>query len=120
MKQASLLREKVKSTDKKYIKYRIVAPEGPLQVFGMDIKMVWIEEHRRHAYILNIIDTFTRAVLYWSVGYQMKQQQIKQAWEFIILHFLQTADCLKKQLHIEVRNDNGPQFIAKLIREFFC
>ena len=49
MKQASLLREKVKSTDKKYIKYRIVAPEGPLQVFGMDIKMVWIEEHRRHA-----------------------------------------------------------------------
>jgi transposase InsO family protein len=119
MKQASLLRGKVKSQDKKYIKYRVVAPEGPLQVFGMDIKMVWIAEHRRHAYILNIIDTFTRSVLYWSVGYQMKQQQIKQAWEFIIVRFLQQADCLKKQFHIEVRNDNGPQFIAKMTRDFF-
>lgn len=120
MKQASLLRQRVKSVEKKYVKYRVVTPEGPLQVFEMDIKMVWITEHRRHAYILNIIDTFTRAVLYWSVGYQMRQQQIKRAWEFIIVHFLQEADCLQKRLHIEVRNDNGPQFIAKLIRDFFA
>lgn len=120
MKQANLLRERIKSTDKKYVKYRVVTPEGPLQVFEMDIKMVWIAEHRRHAYILNIIDTFTRVVLYWSVGYQMKQQQIKRAWESIIIRFLQEADCLQKQWHIEVRNDNGPQFIAKLVRDFFA
>ena len=51
----------------------------------------------------------------------MKQQQIKQAWEFIILHFLTNGRLSKKtSCNIEVRNDNGPQFIAKLIREFFA
>jgi len=118
MAENGLLREPIRLTGKNYVKYRIVAPEGPLQVFEMDIKMVWVSEHRRHAYILNIIDTFTRTALYWSVGYQMKQSQIKRAWEYMIANYLQPADCLQKQLHIEVRNDNGPQFIAKLVRDF--
>lgn len=119
MKQAGLLKERIMLKGKNYVKYRIVAPEQPLQVFEMDIKMVWVTEHRRHAYVLNVIDTFTRAVLYWSVGYQMKKSQIKLAWEYMVVNYLQPADCLKNQLHIEVRNDNGPQFTAKLIRDFF-
>lgn len=85
----------------------------------MDIKQVWVEQHGRYAYILTILDTFTRASLYFRVGYQMRQAQVKAAWSYVIEHHLQPADALKKELHIEVRNDNGPQFSAKAVQDFF-
>lgn len=119
MKEACLLKEKIKpGSEKQYVRYRTVTPTRPLHVLEMDIKMVWLVEHRRHAYILNIIDTFTRMVVYWSVGYQMQQTQIKQAWEKIIEDYLQPHDLLKENLHVELRNDNGPQFSAQSIKSF--
>lgn len=119
MSQADLLSSKVRPmAARNYVKYRMVNPERPLEVLEMDIKMVWVTQHRRHAYILTILDTFTRAVLYWRVGYIMKQQQVKQSWSYVIEHYLQAYDLLKKQLHVELRNDNGPQFCAKMIRDF--
>lgn len=119
MKEAALLKEKIKPvSEKQYVRYRTVTPERPLHVLEMDIKMVWLVEHRRHAYILNIIDTFTRMVVYWSVGYQMRQAQVKQAWEEVIEAYLQPNDLLKKDLHVELRNDNGSQFSAHSVRAF--
>ncbi|MCC6752370.1 MAG: transposase, partial [Saprospiraceae bacterium] len=35
----------------------------------MDIKYQWVEQYQKNAYILTIIDTFTRAVLYRYEGY---------------------------------------------------
>lgn len=119
MKTEQLLHDKQKGTDKCYVKYRQVSPTAPLEVLEMDIKQVWVTEHRRYAYILTVIDTFTRAVLHWSLGYHMKKAQIKQAWEQVILEHLQPADQLSKGVHVELRNDNGPQFGATQIREFF-
>lgn len=118
MKEAQLLKEKSKPKDKNYVRYRIIAPERPLQVLEMDIKMIWVAADRRHAYILTIIDTFTRVVLYWVMGYRMRAGQVKQAWEHVITGHLQPADLLSEGLHIELRNDNGPQFSATLIRAF--
>jgi len=119
MKGADLLKEKIRpDREKPYVRYRIVTPERPLEVLEMDIKMVWVTQHRRHAYILNIIDTFTRKVLYWAVGYEMRQAQIRQAWQYLIEEYLQPADLLNKGLHIELRNDNGAQFMAKTFKEF--
>lgn len=119
MKHAGLLRQKKISTKtKNYVKYRVVVPQRPLQVVEMDIKMVWVTKDRRHAYILTIIDTFTRRVLYWSIGYQMQQYQVKEALRCLVVNHLQPADLLRKELNIEFRNDNGKQFSAKMIREF--
>jgi len=119
MKEAGLLKKKHKKRDKTYVKYRIVAPDGPLELLEMDIKYVWVTRERRHAYILTVIDTFTRFVLHWQVGFSMKARQVKQAWEDVICNYLQPADLLNQKVHIEVRNDNGPQFGAKIIRQFF-
>ncbi|MEM8939031.1 MAG: DDE-type integrase/transposase/recombinase, partial [Bacteroidota bacterium] len=119
MKETCLLQEKSKAgSEKKYVQYRTVRPERPLHVLEMDMKMVWLVEHRRHAYILNVIDTFTRTVLYWSVGYEMKQAQVMQAWERIIIEYLQPHDLLREELHVELRNDNGPPFSAHAVKEF--
>ncbi|MGB5323409.1 DDE-type integrase/transposase/recombinase [Lutimonas sp.] len=121
MGQAHLLKEKIRpGREKKYVRYRTVTPERPLHVLEMDIKMVWLVEHRRHAYILNVIDTFTRVVLYWSVGYQMKQEQINQGWREIIKNHLQPNDLLREDLHVELRNDNGPQFSAGSVKAFLA
>lgn len=119
MKQYNLLKERNKRIGKKYAKYRIVMPKGPLQVIEMDIKYVWIAQANRHAFILTILDTFTRVALHWQTGFTMRATQVKQAWEKVIVDYLQPADMLNKQIHIEVRNDNGPQFSAKIIRDFF-
>ncbi len=84
----------------------------------MDIKMVWVVEHRRHACTLTIIDTFTRAVLYRAVGYHMRQAHIHHAWQQIIADYLQPHDLLNRALHVELSNDNGPQLAAKTVRDF--
>lgn len=119
MKENQLLLDKPKRQSKKYAKYRTLTPEGPLEVFEMDIKIAYCSEHRKHAQILTIIDVFTRTAIYWEVGHAMKQGQILKAWKMIIEHILQPAGKYGSDIHIEVRNDNGPQFSAKTLRGFF-
>ncbi len=119
MKEQDLLRVAKKRNERTYAKYRIVTPKQPLELLEMDIKYVWVTQARKHAYILTIIDTFTRYVLHWQVGFTMKTQQVQQAWEEVIIEYLQPADMLKNKIHIEVRNDNGPQFASKKIQAFF-
>jgi len=119
MREAQLLKPRHKRAGKTYATYRVVTPQGPLQVIEMDIKSVWITQARQHAYILTIIDTFTRHVLGWQVGFTMKAAQVRAAWEAVITNHLQPANMLSRKIPIEIRNNNGPQFGAKTIRQFF-
>lgn len=120
MKEEALLKEKHRAKNKAYVRYRVVTPERPLQVVEMDIKMIWVVKDRRNAYVLTIIDTFTRAVLHWRMGYRMTAEQVKSAWEHVIIEHLQPADLLTQDVHIELRNDNGPQFSATVVRAFMA
>ena len=119
MKENSLLKPQNKKPAKNYVKYRKVLPRAPLEVIEMDIKMVWVERDRKHAYILNIIDTFSRKLLHQSVGLSITSHQVKIAWEHIITQYLQPNDCMNKAVHIEIRNDNDKRFSAKIVQEFF-
>jgi len=120
MKDAQLLKERAKRTGRTFVKYRTVMPDGPLEVLEMDIKQVWVTQHHGYAYILTVIDTFTRHVLHWQMGLTMRRQQVRRAWEQVIADHLQPADMLNRKMHIEIRSDNGPQFRASVIREFFA
>lgn len=119
MKESHLLKNNSKMASKTYVKFRKVQPIRPLEVLEMDLKMVWVERDRRHAYILNIIDTFTRKWLYQWAGFSVTQYEVKKAWEHLIEHHLQPKDMLKNKLHIEIRNDNDKRFSAKMIQGFF-
>ena len=114
-----LLEDKKKITGKKYVQYPRVAPKGPLEVLEMDIKYVWLDEKRKYAFVLTVIDTFTRYVLHWSVGLQMKTQQVKEVWEYVIAHYIQSYRSKDYSVDIEVRSDNGKQFSSKEIIAFF-
>lgn len=119
MNENQLLLEKPKASSKEYARYRILTPTEPLTSFEMDIKQVYCTEKRRYAYILTVIDTFTRVALFWEVNYNMKHQQVIKAWQHIIEHIIQPYSPKRNEVHIEVRNDNGPQFSAKKLRSFF-
>jgi len=119
MKEHNLLRKRNPGTQKNYVKYRKVLPSEPLQVLEMDIKFVWVEQNRKHAYILTIIDTFTRTVLYYTLAFSITKKEVKEAWEHIIINHLQPNDCLNRKIDIEIRNDNDKRFSAQLVRDFF-
>ena len=118
MKEARLLQPKRERAPKNYVKYRVLCPEPPLRLMEMDIKQVWIEGGRRYAYVLTIIDVFARVVLYWAVGYRMRQQQVQNAWEKIIGGYFEPLGLRAWEVDIEVRSDNGPQFCAKKLQDF--
>jgi len=120
MKEAKLLRKVVKPKGRKYVRYRIVLPSEPLTLLEMDIKQVWIAGQSRPAFILTILDVFTRSALYWQVGYRMTNEQVRAAWECLIEHVLQPLKRPDAHMHIEVRCDNGPQFVAKALQLFLC
>lgn len=119
MRQEHLLGQRNKAPGRTYAKYRTVAPGRPLELLEMDIKSVWCTRERRQAYILTILDTFTRQALHHSAALSMTRHQVKAAWDQVIEHHLQGADLLSKGLHVEVRSDNGPQFAARLVQEYF-
>jgi putative transposase len=119
MQRHKLLQKAHPKGQKTYVKYRRVIPGSPLEILEMDIKMVWVEEHRKHAYILTIIDTFTRVVLYHIVRYSITQKEVKEAWDSIIINHLQPNDCLNRKLEIEVRNDNDKRFSATMVQQYF-
>ena len=118
MKENQLLLKK-KRIVKQYAKYRILTPSMPLEMLEMDIKFLWIEEHKKHAFILTVIDVFTRVVLHWHIGISITQHTVKQVWETIIIEHLQPNDMLNEEISIEVRNDNDPRFSAKMVQDFF-
>jgi len=119
MKESQLLRQKAPKQKRKFVKYRVVCPAGPLHLLEMDIKFVWIESARQHGYILTVIDVFTRQVLGWVAAMNITQHTVKAIWEEIIIDHLQANDMLTKGIHIEVRNDNDKRFSAKLVQNFF-
>jgi putative transposase len=119
MREYQLLNDRNQRPAKNYVRYRRVYPKGPLEVLEMDIKFQWISERAQYAFILTIIDCFTRKVLYWTVAFSIKKGAVKTAWEHTILTYLQPYQMLKKDIVVEVRNDNDTRFAAKEIQSFF-
>jgi transposase InsO family protein len=119
MKAHDLLLPRHKNAAKTYVKYRVVAPTEPLSYMEMDIKFVWVEQHRKHALVLSIMDIFTRRILQWHVGMSISRHTVKEVFSQVITQHLQSADMLNKGIHIEIRNDNDKRFSAKLVQEFF-
>jgi transposase InsO family protein len=119
MSENNLLRDRSLKPARPFVKYRKVMPCSPLELLEMDIKFVWVEEYRRYAYVLTVLDTFTRVVLCWHVAYQIRQAQVKSIWEYIIENYLQPYDCLGKNIQIEIRNDNDSRFLARKVQQFF-
>jgi transposase InsO family protein len=119
MKKHDLLILKQKSKAKNYVKYRIVSPTVPLSHLEMDIKFIWVEQYRKHALTLSVMDIFTRRILNWHVGMSITQHTVRRVFEQVIVDHLQENDMLCKGIHVEIRNDNDKRFSADMVQQFF-
>ena len=113
-----LLHDRIKRPAKTYVKHRRIAPTMPLEVIEMDIKYQWVDKHQRYAFILTILDCFTRKALYWHVAYSIKNNQVIAAWENVIVNYLQPFGMNQKQIVIEIRNDNDSRFAAQAVQQY--
>jgi len=119
MKEHLLLEDPRKRKGREFVKFRRVCPAGPLCILEMDIKYVWIYGQRKFAFVLTVLDTFTRYVLNWAVGFSMQGSQVKDVWEYVVAEHLQPHRISVSQVEVEARSDNGKQMAGKVLRQFF-
>jgi putative transposase len=112
-------RRKAKAGNRKFVSQRVANPIAPLTMLQMDIKHFWLIAERRAAYVITVIDVFTRETLGHYSGHSIKAMNIKTLWDQIIEEHLEPAGMAESEVQIEIRSDNGPQFISELLREFF-
>lgn len=116
MKKHDLLRSKhvisSKKTKRNWVKDLLPNAQKPFSYLEFDIKYVWVAGKQKNAQILTIIDVFSRWNVGQYIGFNIESQHVKKLFEQIMegLHLLEK---------FIVRNDNGSQFIAGEVQDFF-
>ena len=96
---------------RKFVKFRKVYTSRPLQCLEMDIKMVWVPNVGKNAYLLSIIDVHTRRILKDYFSFTIKQNHVIELLS-------QLFEDYQYPESVVIRSDNGSQFIAKSVREY--
>ncbi len=99
------------------VKQKVVVPEAPFEYFEMDIKQVYLSGCNRNAYVLTILDVYTRLAMGYYVGFQLSQYAVIGLWSKVLQTGLVIIE-LPNGRRITVRSDNGSQFIAYAVAGF--
>jgi putative transposase len=93
-----------------FIRFRNPKPQRPLQYLSMDIKYVHIHGTRRNALLLTVIDIYSRKVLIYLLRSHIKKGDVLLLLSLMLLEY--------KAEGMSIRNDNGSQFIALVVRAY--
>lgn len=112
MDESRLLLGKVISTHGKrdFVKFRKITASRPMEYLCLDIKYVWVRGEKRNYYLLSVMDIYTRCI----VGY-IYQSSIRKVDVVKLLGRINLKYGLKG---VFIRNDNGSQFIANMVRQY--
>jgi putative transposase len=113
MKENNLLygsRIRPKPFKRNFILFRSLTPERPLQYLSMDIKYVHVHGTGRNALLLTVMDIYSRKVLIHMVRHSIKKGDVLVMLSLMLLEYKAEGMCL--------RNDNGSQFIAGVVRQY--
>jgi putative transposase len=115
MKNYNLLKpQRIRTSGKRnFIKFRKPQAERPLTYFEMDIKYIYIPQERRNAYLLSIIDVYSRKVIGHVFKRSIRKIDVINLWQSL-------KGYLNDFKKITIRSDNGSQFIANDVRGYFC
>jgi putative transposase len=100
------------TTLRQWVKELVPKPITEFSYFEFDIKYIYIQGKRSNAQVLTVIDVFSR----WNMGHIIKWN-IRQ--QDVILLFNEIFDKYDLPLQFYVRNDNGSQFVADLVQQYF-
>jgi putative transposase len=93
-----------------FIRFRSLKPERPLQYLSMDIKYVHVHGTGRNVLLLTVIDIYSRKVLIYLLRSHIKKGDVLLMLSLMLLEY--------KAEGMSIRNDNGSQFIARVVREY--
>jgi putative transposase len=93
-----------------FIRFRSLKPERPLQYLSMDIKYVYIHGTGRNVLLLTVIDIYSRKVLIYLLRSHIKKGDVLLMLSLMLLEY--------KAEGMSIRNDNGSQFIAQVVRAY--
>lgn len=101
-----------KKINRKWVKVLVPKVEQPFEFLEFDIKYVYIQGARTNAMVLTVLDVFSR----WNLGQYIANSVRK---EDVIELFDQIVRQHQMPKKFIVRNDNGSQFIASKVQEYF-
>ncbi len=112
-----LLRKRKAVVRKNYVNDFVPLCTAPFQVIEIDIKYVFIHGLRKNAYLITLLDVFSRAALAWNLEFNMKAARVVNLINELLQNWLIPWNIDPKKTKVAIRTDNGPQFIAALFRE---
>lgn len=95
---------------RQFVRFRKIKAEKPLEHLCMDIKYIHIHGAQRNALLLTVIDAYSRKVLIHMLRFNIKKGDVIVLLSLLLLEY--------KIKGITIRNDNGSQFIAGVVRQF--
>jgi putative transposase len=112
MKEGNLLLNKKISTTgtRSFIRFRTIQASYPMEYLSMDIKYIWVEGEKRYYYLLSIEDIYSRKILQYVFKRSIRKHDVIK-----LLKRLRDQGSIKGVI---IRNDNGPQFIANVVKNF--
>lgn len=112
MNQNNLLLGKVirAKGKRQWVKHRKINAEKPMEYLCLDIKYLWVHGEKRYYFLLTVLDVFTRKVLRWIL-----QKSIRKIDVINLFREINLEHGIKG---VNIRNDNGSQFIANDVRQF--
>jgi len=118
MKEHSLLFKSFNKNkfNKVFVKYNTPMCKRVFEILEIDIKYIYIHGLRRNAYLITLMDVFSRAALVWRIDTNMKANQVVELINELNNNYLIPLEIETNTLKIKIRTDNGSQFIAKIFR----
>ena len=106
-----LLGKVIKTSGKReWVKHRKIKAVKPMEYLCLDIKYMWVDGEKRYYYLLTIEDVFTRKIMEWIL-----QRSVRKMDVINLFRKINTQYSIKG---VNIRNDNGSQFIANEVRQF--
>lgn len=93
-----------------FVRFRRIKADRPLQYLCMDIKYVHIHGQGRNALLLTVMDVFTRRELIHTLRFNIRKGDVLVMLSLLLLEY--------RPQGMVLRNDNGSQFIAAVVRQF--
>lgn len=114
MSEQGLLNKVVprKKSQRNWVKELLPPAEDAFDYLEFDIKYFYVAGQNRNALLLTIIDVKTRWVLGHFMNWEIKKQDVINLFDQLF-----EAYPLPKSFY--VRNDNGSQFIAEKVQQYF-
>lgn len=101
-----------KNEKRRFVSWRVQVASKPMEQLCMDIKYVHIEGEKKNALLLTVLDVYSRSIVGQVLWWHIRKEHV--IW---LLHRILQQHHTRE---ITLRNDNGSQFIATILRQYLA